>query len=605
MEDEYGIELKLLTDKFKVALSNVSKETKSWANELNDGTNIDLSDKFVKSKELELEIKNLKKELANLSPDDSAFQEYALAIKEAEEELRKLKGELKNVSKETNKTSISMKSAFNPKNARKFLLSLFSIRSVWSLISRASSTAISENDKLNQSISITNSLLGNILLPVVEKVVNVSQYGAIAIAKIIQMFTGYNAIAKATTNSLKKVSSASKEVNKNLAGFDTITNLSSNTNLASGIKDGILAFNDFQEKVSQVEEVFSKYETEIKAFTELLGIAFGVGMVRKISKVLGVAGSTATGAGATGLLGVLNVVGLLAAASILIPIALKGIDEVQDELNKLKIQLNDTLIATQNINKSTEITADKLEQMALSGEKNNEWLQKYYDWLVLNIDNNEKENKSLDEQKTILGFLNGQWANATREQKLNNDETIKMIGRISTLKEYLEKQNKTLDINSDKYKQNKDMISQLDKKLKELSGYKATATVEVKANTSSFKKKIKDIIAGPTILISSFFGKGVKESAEKWLNSFDVGTNYVPNDQIAKVHKGEMIVPKKYNPMTSGINGNSEVINKLDRLIDVVESKEFSAYLDSEKISKKTINYINNEKRIQGRSVLV
>ena len=604
MEEEYGIELKLLTDKFKVAMSNVSRETKSWANELNDGTNIDLSDKFVKSKELELEIKNLKKELANLSPDDSAFQEYALAIKEAEDELKSLKNELKGVTEETKKTSIKMESVFNPKNARKFLLSLFSIRTVWSLISRASNTAISENDKLNQSISLTNSLLGNILLPVVEKVVNVAQYGAIAIAKIIQMFTGYNAIAKATTNSLKKVSSASKDVNKNLAGFDTLTNLNSNTNLASGIKDGILALNDFQDKVKQVDEIFKKYEDEIKIVTELLGIAFGVGMVKKIASVLGFAG-TVTGAGATGLLGVLNVVGLLAAAAIVIPIAVKGIDKVQQELGGLKEQLDEAVKSTQNINKETDITADKLEQMALSGEKNNEWLQKYYEWLVLTIDNNEKENKALDSQKTILGLLTGQWQSATEQQSLNNEETKKMIGRISNLKEYLEKQNETLDANSEKYKQNKDMISQLDKKLKELSGYKATATVEVKANTSSFKKKIKDIIAGPTILISSFFGKGVKESAEKWLNSFDVGTNYVPNDQIAKVHKGEMIVPKKYNPMTSNISNNSDVVNKLDRLIDVVESKEFSAYLDSEKISKKTISYINNEKRIQGRSVLV
>ena len=604
MEEEYGIELKLLTDKFKVAMSNVSRETKSWANELNDGTTIDLSDKFVRSKELELEIKNLKKELSTLAPDDSAFQEYALAIKEAEDELKSLKNELKGVTEETKKTSIKMESVFNPKNARKFLLSLFSIRTVWSLISRASNTAISENDKLNQSISLTNSLLGNILLPVVEKVVNVAQYGAIAIAKIIQMFTGYNAIAKATTNSLKKVSSASKDVNKNLAGFDTLTNLSSNTNLASGIKDGILALNDFQDKVKQVDEIFKKYEDEIKIVTELLGIAFGVGMVKKIAGVLGFAG-TVTGAGATGLLGVLNVVGLLAAAAIVIPIAIKGIDKVQQELGGLKEQLDEAVKSTQNINKETDITADKLEQMALSGEKNNEWLQKYYEWLVLTIDNNESENKALDSQKTILGLLTGQWQSATKQQSLNNEETKKMIGRISNLKDYLEKQNEVLDVNSDKYKQNKDMISQLDKKLKELSGYKATATVEVKANTSPFKKKIKDIIAGPTILISSFFGKGVKESAEKWLNSFDVGTNYVPNDQIAKVHKGEMIVPKKYNPMTSNISNNSDVVNKLDRLIDVVESKEFSAYLDSEKISKKTISYINNEKRIQGRSVLV
>lgn len=604
MEEEYGIELKLLTDKFKIAMSNVSRETKSWADELQDDTTVDLSDKFIRSKELEVTIRNLKKELSTLSPDDSAFQEYVLAIKEAEDELKTLKEELKGVTKETKKTSITMNSVFNPKNAKKFLLSLFSIRTVWSLISRASNTAISENDKLNQSISLTNSLLGNILLPVVQKVVNITQYGAIAIAKIIQMFTGYDAIAKATTNSLKKVSSASKDVNKNLAGFDTLTNLNANTNLASGIKDGILALNDFQDKVKQVDEVFKKYEDEIKIVTELLGIAFGVGMVKKIANVLGVAGAT-TGAGATGLLGVLNVVGLLAAAAIVIPIAIKGIDKVQDELSGLKAQLDEAVTSTQNINEATDITAEKLEQMALSGEKNNEWLQKYYEWLVLNIDNNEKENDELDSQKTILGLLTGQWQSATKQQSLNNEETKKMIERISTLKEFLEKQNETLDVNSEKYKQNKEMIKELDEKLKDLSGYKATATVEVKANTSSFKKKLKDIIAGPTMIISGIFGQGAKEKAERWLNSFDVGTNYVPNDQIAKVHKGEMIIPKKYNPMTSGINSNSEVINKLDRLIDVVESKEFNAYLDSEKISKKTVNYINNEKRIQGRSVLV
>ena len=58
-------------------------------------------------------------------------------------------------------------------------------------------------------------------------------------------------------------------------------------------------------------------------------------------------------------------------------------------------------------------------------------------------------------QKTILGLLTGQWQNATKQQSLNNEETLKMIGRISNLKEYLEKQNEMLDVNSEKYKQNK------------------------------------------------------------------------------------------------------------------------------------------------------
>lgn len=39
------------------------------------------------------------------------------------------------------------------------------------------------------------------------------------------------------------------------------------------------------------------------------------------------------------------------------------------------------------------------------------------------------------------------------------------------------------------------------------------------------------------------------------LTSFDVGTNQVPQDMVAQIHKGEMIVPKEFNPATSGMSG--------------------------------------------------
>ncbi len=41
--------------------------------------------------------------------------------------------------------------------------------------------------------------------------------------------------------------------------------------------------------------------------------------------------------------------------------------------------------------------------------------------------------------------------------------------------------------------------------------------------------------------------------------SYDVGTNYVPNDQLAMVHKGEAIVPAKYNNSTYMNNSASNV----------------------------------------------
>lgn len=45
-------------------------------------------------------------------------------------------------------------------------------------------------------------------------------------------------------------------------------------------------------------------------------------------------------------------------------------------------------------------------------------------------------------------------------------------------------------------------------------------------------------------------------SVNKLFPSYDVGTNYVPNDQLAMVHKGEAIIPAKYNKPYNG-NDNS------------------------------------------------
>jgi hypothetical protein len=39
------------------------------------------------------------------------------------------------------------------------------------------------------------------------------------------------------------------------------------------------------------------------------------------------------------------------------------------------------------------------------------------------------------------------------------------------------------------------------------------------------------------------------------LASLDVGTNYVPQDMVARIHKGEAVVPKAYNPAAGGSGG--------------------------------------------------
>jgi hypothetical protein len=46
---------------------------------------------------------------------------------------------------------------------------------------------------------------------------------------------------------------------------------------------------------------------------------------------------------------------------------------------------------------------------------------------------------------------------------------------------------------------------------------------------------------------------------------FAVGTNYVPQDMVAMVHKGEAIVPKAYNPSADN-TGNEKLISEVSAL---------------------------------------
>ena len=85
--------------------------------------------------------------------------------------------------------------------------------------------------------------------------------------------------------------------------------------------------------------------------------------------------------------------------------------------------------------------------------------------------------------------------------------------------------------------------------------------------------------------------------------SLDVGTNYVPQDQLALIHQGEAVVPKQFNKQEF-FGNNEEVVEKLDELISVVNSKEFRAYISQREIGQSAVNYINKQSRIQGASLI-
>ena len=115
-------------------------------------------------------------------------------------------------------------------------------------------------------------------------------------------------------------------------------------------------------------------------------------------------------------------------------------------------------------------------------------------------------------------------------------------------------------------------------------------TLKTNAKTAweNIKNSIVDAAKGAWEKAKGFFsqiGEGVKnawegikgfgQSAWNWIqgdgwhpNSYAVGTNYVPNDQLAMIHKGEAIIPAKYNkPYTPN---NSGLENSIDALTQQV-----------------------------------
>jgi predicted nucleic acid-binding Zn-ribbon protein len=97
---------------------------------------------------------------------------------------------------------------------------------------------------------------------------------------------------------------------------------------------------------------------------------------------------------------------------------------------------------------------------------------------------------------------------------------------------------------------------------------------------------------------ASQLGEAVKNAAiaNGELPSFDVGANYIPQDMIAQVHKGEMIVPAKYNPMTSGIGGDAAMLAELQALrAEIAELKAQDRQIGFEVIknTKITADYVD------------
>lgn len=129
-----------------------------------------------------------------------------------------------------------------------------------------------------------------------------------------------------------------------------------------------------------------------------------------------------------------------------------------------------------------------------------------------------------------------------------------------------------------------------------------------------FSKPITVKMTGDTSLIntalSNVFNKFSKGFGALGLNiklpSYDVGTDYVPKDQIAIVHEGERIIPKKYN--NSQYMGNDEtnsLLIELNKNVLELANKPTTLNVNGKELAKATYSDFQEENSRRGNNISV
>lgn len=598
MNEKYGIELDLITAPFKQKMNDTK----------------------VKIAELSRTLNTLKKEMKDTTPGTQAFREYALAVEDAKQELEQLKNSQKGLKNLKNTFSDMAKSIDNGVGKiKKFAFALLSVRSAYRIISKAANAYLATNEELSNKMQSAWAGLGSMLAPILEWIANAMIKVVAYINIFIKALTGIDLLARATTKSIKGMGASAKSTSKSLAGFDTITNLGNNDSgggLAGGIENPFSAFEDVDIDTKWADRItnFGKFirDNAGEIIAGLTGIASALGLLKlgiKPIKALGIGlaitgiiysiqalrkymkdktwknfGSVIQGIGVA-------IVGLgvaiLGLPAIVVGVALLIYGTVVKYWDKIKAYLQNGINWLKGrsdwIGQVFGSTAQKIYNnfvQSLQGILN------WFDYTFNNIKRNFDEIISF-----VKNVFTGNWAGAW--QNVKNIFTNIWNEIVYTVRSIF------------------DVIVNLGRNI----GYAFGGAISgaLKSVVNGVLYTIENFLNTPIRAINgllSVINKVLPKSAKlSKLSTFNLprlatGTNYVPRDMTAVIHKGEAVIPKKFNSKEY-FNGNSDETNRLlNRLIVTLENKDMNAYISTNDVGRASVSYINEQSRIMGRKLI-
>lgn len=423
-----------------------------------------------------------------------------------------LKESMNDAGDEGNVMNEKISKGFNrgEKSLKKFALSLFGIQSIYRLVSKASSSYLSQDTELAQKLQNVWVGLGSFLEPLLNAMSNALLKGLGYLNVFVKALTGVDYIARANAKALNKQTEAQKKLNKATQDYDfdvirkqqDVSSSASSGDDYSGIE--IPELDDrIVKKLQNLAKWLKENENLVKAVGIALGVTFGAIAIAKLIANIGILiGTASAGTGLAGLssvLGALGQIGIIAISVSLIYSALTGRDLVADlkEIKQGLIDLNDN---NKNLIETTRKGAEESKNWADEMKNTDEVIKnKSVPDLDTMVDKIDTFTGNISDNIDKYKEWNSKVTENSDEYEINKNRIDDNMSRLDgykaileNIKEKLENDNEELDKNSDRYKTNNELLDKTKKSLDKIDGYKATASVELYGKPKGFLAEIKD-----------------------------------------------------------------------------------------------------------------
>lgn len=207
-------------------------------------------------------------------------KQYDALIASADKFKRSSKGGFDTANSGAKKLGASMKSAV--KSMAKYTLAIFGAQAGFYAVKNAIRQVLSDNEKLNNTVTAMKGAFANALAPVIERIVYWLKYAFAYLNLFVKVLTGvdmaaqYNAKAiNKQTEATRKNAKATKEANKQLAAFDEKNVLTANNlNAADTESENPAALLDLPDvSGGQFEQICETIKAHINELEMMLAVA--------------------------------------------------------------------------------------------------------------------------------------------------------------------------------------------------------------------------------------------------------------------------------------------------------------------------------------------